>query len=95
MFRNFIAGAMMLALVPAANSFAQAFPSPVSLRAGVMILNAKARKDSVGKTQPALTEEEVVAAIRGWIPEHTPDVNEEVYSRFQKIAETRRLPEGS
>ncbi|MCH8277858.1 MAG: hypothetical protein IIC12_02880 [Proteobacteria bacterium] len=43
----------------------------ISLKASVENFNQKARSHAIGKTQPPLTEDEVVAAIRGWIPEST------------------------
>jgi hypothetical protein len=45
-----------------------------------------------GKNQPPLTEDEVVAAIRGWVREYAPPATDEVYEAFQTIAETRVLP---
>ena len=52
-------------------------------------------RDPVGKDQPPLTEEEVVAAIRWW--EHrrneAPVTNAE-FEAFQQIADTRSLPQG-
>ena len=66
-----------------------------SLNMAVQDFNHKASTDSIGKTQPPLTEDEVVAAIRGWIPEHTPGVTDDVSERFQEIAETGTLPDGA
>jgi hypothetical protein len=56
--------------------------------------NQRAQKDATGKDQPALTEDEVVAAIRGWIRERVP-ASDEVYNVFQMIADTKQLPEGT
>ena len=47
------------------------------------------------ETELPLTEAEVVASIRGWIPEHTPGVTDDVYNQFQEIAESHTLPEGA
>ena len=69
--------------------------SATSLKTAVENFNQKALRHSIGKTQPPLTEDEVVAAIRGWIPEHTPGVTDDVYDRFQEIAESRVLPYGA
>jgi len=66
-----------------------------SLRDAVQEFNAKAINDPIGKDQPALTEDEVVASIRGWIRAHTPGVSDEVYDEFQKVAETGKLPKGA
>jgi hypothetical protein len=56
--------------------------------------NQRAQKDATGKDQPALTEDEVVAAIRGWIREQVP-ATDEVYKFYQTIADTKKLPEGA
>ncbi len=66
-----------------------------SLEAAVEGFNAEACTHHVGKTQPPLTEAEVIAAIRGWVPKTTPDITDEVYNRFQDIAESRVLPDGA
>jgi len=58
--------------------------------------NRYAQFDPIGKTRPPLTEDEVVAAIRGWKwtrKEHP--VTEPVFQTFQTIAETRKLPPGA
>ncbi|MHC4168207.1 MAG: hypothetical protein ACYSWQ_14720 [Planctomycetota bacterium] len=66
-----------------------------SLEVAVEGFNAEARTHPVGKSQLPLTEAEVIAAIRGWIPKTTPGVTDDVYNRFQDIAESRVLPEGA
>ena len=66
-----------------------------SLEQAVERFNAETRTHPVGKSQLPLTEAEVIAAIRGWIPKTTPGVTDDVYNRFQDIAETRILPEGA
>ena len=60
----------------------------------VQEFNQRAQKDATGKDQPALTEDEVVAAIRGWIRERVP-ATDEVYKVYQTIADTKKLPEGA
>jgi hypothetical protein len=65
-----------------------------SLRDAVAAFNERARNDETGKQQPPLTEEEVVAAIRGWIRERVK-ASGEVYAAYQRIADTGRLPEGA
>jgi hypothetical protein len=62
-----------------------------SLKAAVEDFNRKTPQP-IGKPQPPLTEDEVIAAIRGWVPEHTPGLTNDIYNRFQEIAETRKLP---
>jgi len=66
-----------------------------SLEQAVERFNAEARTHHVGKSQLPLTEAEVIAAIRGWIPQTTPGVTDEVYNQFQDIAESRVLPESA
>ena len=69
--------------------------SPNSLKVAVEGFNTETRTHPIGKSQLPLTEDEVIAAIRGWIPEHTPGVTDDVYEQFQQIAESRELPEGA
>jgi len=64
---------------------------PRSLSDAVKEFNWKAQTDPIGKGQPLLTEDEVVAAIRGWIREQMP-APDAVYNAFQQVAETKRLP---
>jgi len=56
--------------------------------------NQRAQQDATGKDQPALTVDEVVAAIRGWIRERVP-ATDEVYRVYQTIADTKKLPDGA
>lgn len=67
--------------------------NPQSLTKAVESFNGKASSNSIGKTQPPLTDDEVIAAIRGWIPKHTPGVADVTYERFQEIAATGTLPD--
>jgi hypothetical protein len=66
---------------------------PTSLKKAVEAFNAKAATDSIGKDQPPLTEDEVIASIRGWIRKRNP-ISDEGYKVYQEIAEKRELPEG-
>ncbi len=65
-----------------------------ALADAVKAFNAEASMDRVGKDQSPLTEDEVVAALRGWIRDKVP-ASDEIYDAYQTIAETRKLPEGS
>jgi hypothetical protein len=65
-----------------------------TLADAVKEFNQRAQKDATGKDQPALTEDEVAAAIRGWIRERVP-ATDEVYKVYQTIADTKKLPEGA
>jgi hypothetical protein len=71
-------------------------PLLVTLAEAVKGFNRRAQKNATGKTQPALTEDEVVAAIRGWDREEEPEpVTDGIYKAYQAIADTRKLPEGA
>jgi histidinol phosphatase-like PHP family hydrolase len=87
----------MFKLESRAKAGAKAAETPTSTTVQVAVegFNAEARTHHVGKSQPPLTEAEVIAAIRGWIPKTTPGVTDDVYNRFQDIAESRVLPEGA
>ena len=64
---------------------------PVPLAVVVQQLNQKAQEDHIGKTQPPLTEDEVIASIRAWLRENIR-ASDEVYATYQKIAESRMIP---
>ena len=64
------------------------------LAEAVKEFNERAQKNPTGKTQPALSEDEAVAAIRGWIREQAP-ATDDVYKSYQVIADTKKLPEGA
>ena len=57
--------------------------------------NRKAAEDAIGKSEPKLTEDEVVAAIRAWIIRKKEDVDDDTVAIYKKIAETRTLPKGA
>jgi hypothetical protein len=65
-----------------------------SLQDAVAAFNERAQKNPVGPTRPPLTDEEVVAAIRGWIREQV-QVTDEVFAVYERIADTGRLPKGA
>ena len=67
-----------------------------SLADAVEAFNEKALQNPIGKEQPPLTEEEVIAAIR-WsdLDRKQLPVSDEEYRAFRNIADTRRLPKGS
>src|SRR5262245_36952803 len=86
---------MAVVLVLIAYSFAGAQQGKAStLAEAIGAFNRRAQGDATGKDQPALTEDEVVAAIRGWIRKQVP-VSDEVYKIYQTIADTKTLPEGA
>ena len=65
-----------------------------SLGTAVAAFNEAARRNPVGNEQPPLTEEEVIASIRGWIRSQV-QASDEVYAAFQQIAATGKLPKGA
>src|SRR5687768_367833 len=73
---------------------AETFRAETPLATAVERFNARAQLDPVGKTEPALTVDETVASIRGWIRKHRP-VSDKYYEAFQKVADTLTLPAGS
>jgi hypothetical protein len=83
-------GAVALTLAAGAARAADGTP----LADAVKAFNASAAEHPVGKQQPALTEDEVVAALRGWVRERV-EAPDEVYRAFQRIADRRRLPQGA
>lgn len=92
-----IAGGSAIWLAPLPSAQAQAKANPASSLAGaIRMFNAQAAREAIGKTQPPLTEDEVVAAIR-WIDAGRTEhgVKAEEYTALLKIAETRQLPPGA
>jgi hypothetical protein len=65
----------------------------MSLNQAVAQFNERAMKNETGKTQPALTEDEVVACIRAWNRPSFPVTNE-ILSLYQQIADTKILSGG-
>lgn len=75
---------------------APAAGEPLSLGSAIRAFNAAAQEDPIGRQQPPLTEEEVVAAIRWWqFDRDRAPVTDAEFRDFQQIAETRRLPAGA
>jgi len=56
----------------------------------VASFNAQTRHDSVGKHEPAITEEEIVAAVDSQLPKL--DATDQVKKIYARIARSRRLP---
>ena len=65
-----------------------------TLADAVRRFNLKTLSNPVGRTQPPLTDEEVIATIRGWDPSTHP-VSEETFNLYQEIAETGKMPHGA
>lgn len=68
--------------------------SEVPLSQAVDECNHRIQATTVGKTQPALTDEEVVAAIRDWKHDEA-HISPQMYKLFQSIAQTGTMPKGS
>ncbi|UCG59742.1 MAG: hypothetical protein JSU70_09525 [Phycisphaerales bacterium] len=64
----------------------------VSLAKAVRTFNASAASNPIGKEQPPLTTDEVIAAIRAWSRPKDSPVSEELHRAFKRIAATRKLP---
>lgn len=80
------------AVIAAVAFSAQDEAAPSTLKAAVAKFNQETQTHPIGKSQFPLTEDEVIAAIRGWIPESTPYVTDKIFNAFQEIAESRKLP---
>jgi len=67
----------------------------ISLAEGIRVFNARAADDPVGKDQPPLAEEEVIAAVRWGLlePDKLP-VSDKTLETLRKIVDSRELPPG-
>jgi hypothetical protein len=66
--------------------------SPVSLVDAVKAFNSSAARNVVGSAEPLLTEDEVIAAVRGIVRSQYPRMTDDVYNALQKIVVTGMLP---
>jgi len=67
-----------------------------SLAVAIADFNEKQQQDPIGKDQPPLTEDEVLATIlRAKLNRDQFEVADEQFASYQEIAETRRLPAGA
>src|SRR5438105_3025303 len=62
------------------------------LAEAVASFNRQAAEDELGRDQPALTEDETVAAILSYGLRGVERVSDDLLPAFRRIAETRRLP---
>ena len=73
--------------------------TPSSLAKVIASFNRNAMNIEVGREQPPLNEDEVVASIRypevERNPNAKPDLPDPLFDDFRKIAETRELPQGA
>ena len=72
----------------------QAAKEKSSLDRAVDEFNKRAGKNPIGKFEPPLTSDEVVAAIRGWDRASVP-IDDEKFALFEQIAATGQLPPGA
>src|SRR5947207_975432 len=84
-------GAVVLAGFAPAGAAADDKPGNAPLLAeAIDKFNKQAKSDPVGKEQPPLTKEEVVAAIR--IAQRAAFPTDPLYGAFKRIADTEELP---
>lgn len=71
-------------------------PNARPLAAAIQAFNAQHQADSIGKDQPPLTEDEVIAAIHNWETKSMEaDVTRAEFDAFHAIANTHVLPANS
>ena len=76
-------------------SAAKPTPGTTSLAEAIRVFNARAKDDRIGRNQPPLTQDEVIAAIRWSLLE--PDklaVSDKTLEALKKITVSRELPGG-
>lgn len=71
----------------------QGYPRDIPIGEAIADFNARAKADPVGASQPALTSDEVVAAIRAW--SDPPRMPASAKAVFQSIARKAIMPKGS
>jgi len=85
----FLAIAVVALLIWGTRKFRDWYYS-IPLADAVASFNARAKEDSVGRLEPPLTEDEVIAAIQSQLP--TLDASKQVKTIYREIARTRRIP---
>jgi uncharacterized protein (TIGR03067 family) len=70
-------------------------PGAISLAEAIRVFNARAADNPVGKKQPPLSQDEVIAAIRWSLlnPDKLP-VSDKTLETLKKITDSRELPQG-
>lgn len=66
--------------------------SPAPLAGAIDDFNAMASKHPIGKSQPPLTQEEVIAAIMLAEKQQFPEASQRDFERFKAIARTKAIP---
>jgi hypothetical protein len=92
MWQQFLASVLVLAVTGAMASAEPSSTPGVPLQKAIADFNAQAALDPIGKDQPPLTEEEVLAAIRLAEPSDFPAAPVFTFQAFKQIATTRSLP---
>lgn len=72
----------------------QGYPQEISLQRAVDIFNQDAQRDVTGRTQPPLTADEVVAAIRAWDVKQQP-MKKKFFQLYQRVAKSGVMPTGA
>ena len=91
-----IAAGSAACLAPMSAAQAQAKIATHDLAEAVRTFNVQAATQTLGKAQPPLTEDEVIAAIRWLDADRTEHgVTEAEYAALLKVAETRQLSPGA
>lgn len=70
------------------------YPKATSLTEAVAEFNARAQRNQIGKTQPPLTEGEVLAAMRDWSPDADP-IEPSMFAELQRAAKSGMMPKGA
>jgi hypothetical protein len=91
---QFICGDPGVADLPPPDLFrGEAQPGERPLAAAIQEFNLKQRSSEIGRDQPPITEDEVIAALRWWKTKRNEvDLTNEEFQGFQAIADTRILP---
>lgn len=85
----FLVASVLLTFVPKAYKWYFAIPT-IPLSQEVASFNTMATSVPVGKHEPRITEEEIIAAINSQLP--TLPASSQVKATYAEIARTRRLP---
>jgi hypothetical protein len=70
------------------------YPKATPLSQAVAEFNERARRTQVGKTQPPLTVEELLAAIRDWNPDEDA-IEPAMFAELQRAAKSGMMPKGA
>jgi len=71
------------------------YAKPIPLEKAVTQFNTRVKKNDVGKTQPPLTAEEVLASLRYRLVDSTRKLESKLAKTYQEIVATSILPKGA